>query len=173
MYIRVSFNNQKQKQKMSELQYSIDSQVHYSASATDNHLVALCMYFFFVLSSSSSSSSKPVGGTPFLQFCVGKCDTISLYTNGVERVIRRNEDARENGETSEQNASSILQQHTWKIEIEKDMNEYIVLEKIHSDACYFHIQTLSNGIPILDIMLPYRRQPIQLFIYRLFDLFYF
>jgi len=73
---------------------------------------------------------------PLLNFGVGKCDTVT--------ESREWPTARE-----------------WVIEIEKDMNQCIVLRKRCADACYFDISVESNGRVLMTCSLKYKRAEVR------------
>lgn len=71
-----------------------------------------------------------------INFCVGKCDTV---TESREWVTARE----------------------WVVEIEKDMNQCIVLRKRCADACYFDISVESNGRVLMTCSLKYKRNEVH------------
>ena len=71
-----------------------------------------------------------------INFCVGKCDTVT--------------ESRE-----------WLKAREWVVEIEKDMNQCIVLRKRCADACYFDISVESNGRVLMTCSLKYKRNEVH------------
>ena len=71
---------------------------------------------------------------PLINFGVGKCDTVG---------------------------ESDLKAREWVVEIEKDMNQCIVLRKRCADACYFDISVESNGRVLMTCSLKYKRDEVR------------
>ncbi len=83
----------------------------------------------------------------FLSFCVGNCDPIT-FGEFKERM------------DGQENLDIFLRQHVWAIEVQKDMNEKLILSKVLTDRCSFHIIVETNGVELVKCVLPYKRQDV-------------